>query len=256
MRSSNATNRTGEPHGDIPRRLDSSGGLCNNAGVVQLPQSRLADSRHLAIPAEKSRERRRLNLARLIGLVSPEKAVSIADALISEFGSLAKTMAETPEAQRRVIGDHENVIGLLNALWNTTTDGYLGELLDSPINGPDQQLINYLVADLGFRPNETLRILFLDSSNHLINDEIIAEGTVRQLHFYPRRIFKRAFEVNASALIIAHNHPGGSPKPSGSDIQATKTIVTLGASLDLAIHDHIIVAGHKWSSFKAAGLMS
>jgi DNA repair protein RadC len=256
MHSGAANDCIGEPCCPIHGFLHSSSGLPNDASIIELPKSHNIGGWNLALSAKEEKERRRFNVAKLIGLVCPEEATSIAGAILNEFGSLAKAMAVTVEAQRRVVGNNENVIALLAAIRKANIDDHCGELYSSPIKGTDERLINYLVSDLGFRSNETLRAFFLDSSNHLIADEIIAEGTVRQLQFYPRRIFKRAFEVNASGLIIAHNHPGGSPRPSGSDIQATKTIAMMGVALDLIIHDHIIVAGNKWTSFKAAGLLS
>src|SRR5947199_491338 len=72
---------------------------------------------------------------------------------------------------------------------------------------------------------------------------------------YPRELVKRAIELDASAILIAHNHPSGDPTPSHADIEMTKAIIVACQTLGIAVHDHVIVGKHGHASFKALGLM-
>jgi DNA repair protein RadC len=129
------------------------------------------------------------------------------------------------------------------------------EATKAPILGSSQALIDYLVADLAHLPAERLRVLFLNAKNRLLRDEMMSEGSVNEAPIYPREIMRRALELGATALILAHNHPSGDPAPSAGDIHATRRIVEAGRALDIRVHDHVIVARAGWSSFRALGLI-
>jgi len=116
-------------------------------------------------------------------------------------------------------------------------------------------LIDYLSLDMAHLPVERLRVLFLNSGNRLLHDEIIAEGSVNETAIYPREIMRHALDVGATALILAHNHPSGEPWPSQGDIEATRRIAEAARPLDICVHDHVIIARNGWSSFRALGLI-
>ena len=82
-----------------------------------------------------------------------------------------------------------------------------------------------------------------------------ATGTIDHAPVYPREIMRRAFELNATAIILIHNHPSGDPSPSQADIQLTRQIVSLGKSLNVAVHDHLIIAREGFASFKGLQLI-
>lgn len=129
------------------------------------------------------------------------------------------------------------------------------EALAGPILADSGALIDYLSLDMARLPTERLRVLFLNSGNRLLFDETIAEGSVSETAVYPREIIRRALEVDATALILVHNHPSGDPRPSRGDIDATRQIAEAGRTFDICIHDHVIVARSGWSSFRALGLL-
>ncbi|HVG47485.1 MAG TPA: DNA repair protein RadC, partial [Rubellimicrobium sp.] len=99
------------------------------------------------------------------------------------------------------------------------------------------------------------RILFLDRKNVLIADEEQARGTVDHVPVYPREVVKRALELNASALILVHNHPSGDPTPSQADIDMTAQIEKAAQALGLVLHDHLIIGRERELSFRAEGLL-
>jgi DNA repair protein RadC len=102
---------------------------------------------------------------------------------------------------------------------------------------------------------EEFRVLFLDRKNVLVADEVQSEGTVDHAPVYPREIIKRALALNASALILVHNHPSGDPTPSRADIEMTREIVEAARALRIAVHDHIVIGRGGTASFKGLGLL-
>ena len=105
------------------------------------------------------------------------------------------------------------------------------------------------------RETEQFRILFLDRKNVLIADEAQAKGTVDHVPVYPREVVKRGLELNASALILVHNHPSGDPTPSEADIEMTRQIEAAAMALSIALHDHLIIGAGEEFSFRSAGYL-
>ena len=98
-------------------------------------------------------------------------------------------------------------------------------------------------------------MLFLDRKNCLIADEEQARGTVDHVPVYPREVAKRALDLNASALILVHNHPSGDPTPSASDIDMTGRINQALTPLGVVLHDHLIIGSDAELSFRSEGLL-
>ena len=126
---------------------------------------------------------------------------------------------------------------------------------EQPILSSWSQLIDYCRAAMAFEDKEHFRILFLDKKNRLIRDEVQQTGTVDHTPVYPREVIKRTLELNATALILVHNHPSGDPSPSTADVQMTRQIIDVAKPLGIAVHDHIVIgkAGH--ASMKALRLI-
>ena len=102
---------------------------------------------------------------------------------------------------------------------------------------------------------ERFHVLYLDRKNRLISDERMGVGTVDHVPVYPREVIKRALMLNASALILIHNHPSGDPTPSKADVEMTRQIVEAGRALRIDIHDHLVVGHEGVASFRALGLI-
>jgi DNA repair protein RadC len=117
------------------------------------------------------------------------------------------------------------------------------------------QLSAYLRTAMAHEPREQFRVLFLDRKNQLIADEAMNEGTVDHAPVYPREVVRRALELSASALILAHNHPSGDPTPSQADIAMTREVIEAAKVLRLSVHDHVIVGRDGLTSFRAQGLI-
>jgi DNA repair protein RadC len=117
------------------------------------------------------------------------------------------------------------------------------------------QLTAYLRPRMAWEGQEQFRVLFLDRKNCLIADEIMNRGTVDHAPVYPREVMRRALELDASAVILAHNHPSGDPTPSKADIDMTREVIEAGRALKITVHDHVIAAAQGMTSLRTQGLI-
>ncbi|MCK0150190.1 DNA repair protein RadC [Marivita sp. S6314] len=129
------------------------------------------------------------------------------------------------------------------------------KLLQRDVISSWSALLNYCRASMAHRDTEHFRIFFLDRKNVLIADEMQAKGTVDHVPVYPREIIKRALDLNASALILVHNHPSGDPTPSQADITMTHDIVTACDAVGITVHDHLIIGKSRETSLKSEGYL-
>lgn len=163
-------------------------------------------------------------------------------------------MSQPEERIRRAI-DHGAAAALLSSIGKAWIAGLRAELSNAPVLSNSVALRNYLHATLAHRTSESFRVLFLDASNRLLRDEELGLGSVTEVAVYPREILKRALEVGADSLILVHNHPSGSLEASAQDVEITKRIIEGAKSLDIAVHDHLIVARGGLTSFRSNGLI-
>ena len=130
------------------------------------------------------------------------------------------------------------------------------EALPGPIVSTAEKLLAYLHHDMAHLTREMFRVLFLDSSNRLLADRIMWEGTVAGVQVHPREVVRNALDLDATALIFVHNHPSGDPTPSRHDISITKKLIAACEPFDVAVHDHIIIARGGFLSMRSQGLLS
>lgn len=116
-------------------------------------------------------------------------------------------------------------------------------------------VLDYCHTTMAHRDTEQFRVLYLDRKNILVADEAQAQGTVDHVPVYPREVVKRALELNASALILVHNHPSGDPTPSEADIAMTQQIQIAAGALGLTLHDHLVIGKSRELSFRSEGLL-
>ncbi len=191
-----------------------------------------------------------LFMARPRGDVKP-----LAKALLKRFDSFAGVITAEPAHLAEVKGVGETTIGALKTIQAAAVRLVRDEVMDRPVLGNWQALIDYCRASMGHEKTERFRILFLNRKNVLIADEVQQKGTVDHTPVYPREAVKRALELGASALIMVHNHPSGDPTPSKADIEMTREVQAAGEKLGITLHDHVVVSKSGHSSFKAMGLL-
>jgi DNA repair protein RadC len=125
-----------------------------------------------------------------------------------------------------------------------------------PVVAAPKEAIEYFSRYIGGKSNEAFLVMYLDHRNHVLDCVCMQEGTVDHTAVYPREIFKKAFQLNATGLILSHNHPGGSLEASEGDKALTRQILTAGRALGMTVHDHIIVTHEGHFSFRQSGLLS
>ncbi|NNE84436.1 MAG: DNA repair protein RadC [Alphaproteobacteria bacterium] len=179
----------------------------------------------------------------------------IAKALMARYGSLAAVLAAPADDLRKTEGIGDGAAALLKAVRAAGIHLARENITQRPVLDSGARVIDYCRATLGHGESEGFRVLFLDTKNALIADEAQGEGTVNRLAVFPREVVKRALDLGASAIILAHNHPSGDTTPSAADIETTKAIVEAAAALGIAVHDHIIISRSHHTSLKTAGLM-
>ncbi|MHA1541095.1 MAG: RadC family protein [Alphaproteobacteria bacterium] len=124
----------------------------------------------------------------------------------------------------------------------------------APILQNWDHLLSYCKSKFSDKTREEFHILFLDAKFELIEDKKITEGTLDHATVYPREVVKSCLEIGARSVILVHNHPSGELTPSHADITLTKKIFTALQTVDIQIHDHIIVGKGETTSFKEVGL--
>lgn len=178
-----------------------------------------------------------------------------AKALLKRFGTLAGVLNAEPGALAEVEGMGEVSAAALKAVALAARRMARSEVQDRPVLGSWQALLDYLAIDMAHLTVERVRVLYLDARNRLILDHLAQEGTVDEAAIHPREVIRRGLEAGATALILVHNHPSGSPEPSRADIQITQRIMEAGRLLGLTVHDHVIVGREGHVSLKAKGLI-
>lgn len=179
----------------------------------------------------------------------------IARALLREFADLPAILAASPASLMRVSGVGESAAAAITFVAACMVRSLQRQAVAQPAFSSLSAVVDYLHASLAHSGTEEFRVLFLNNRNRIIADECCGDGTVNQAPVYPREIVKRALELNATALILAHNHPSGDPSPSQDDIRMTKAIKDAAALFQIAIHDHLVIGRTAHVSFRAQGLL-
>ena len=123
-------------------------------------------------------------------------------------------------------------------------------LLDSP-----DAVRDFLRLGIGLSPHEVFAVIFLDAQHRLLAFEEMFRGSVSQTSVYPREVVRRALELNASAVVFAHNHPSGAAEPSAADRSLTAALKDALALVDVRTLDHLVVTRQRVFSFAEAGLI-
>lgn len=179
----------------------------------------------------------------------------LAKDLIKRFGGLRGVMDATHEDLVRVDGINERTATYIAALKAAVVLYQRAGITSSRRISSTAELLDFLDAAMSGLKDEQFRVVFLNSRNEVVAEEVVSEGTVNQSAVYPRKVMERALRHKATAIIFVHNHPGGNCKPSPEDIGLTKKLVKVAEGLQITVHDHIIICGDKYFSFLESGLL-
>lgn len=179
----------------------------------------------------------------------------LARLLLDTFGDFNRVISASPQRLHMVKGVGEAVVIELKLVEAAAGRLMRAKVLNQPVLSSWNALLDYCQTVMAHRETEQFRILFLDRKNVLIADEEQAKGTVDHVPVYPREVVKRALELNASAIILVHNHPSGDPTPSDADITMTAQVQEAAQVLGIILHDHLIIGKSRELSFKAQGYL-
>lgn len=195
-------------------------------------------------------------LASLLNFIFEEKeANEISKRIIGCFGDFGSVVLAREATLLRIKGVNREVIELMKCVYNATTSLAAMPIKNKSILRGWDDLCAYLYVTHGWQKSEKFNALFLDTKNRLIADEEISSGTVNHTMVYPREVVRRALELEATAMIIVHNHPSGDTRPSPHDLQTTDLIRCALTVMGIVLHDHIIVGPGEIFSFKRHGYL-
>ncbi|MBE9562976.1 MAG: DNA repair protein RadC [Proteobacteria bacterium] len=187
--------------------------------------------------------------------IKGKTAIDLAKDLLEEFGDLRSLLGADQQRFCEAKGLGNAKYAQLQACVEMSRR-YLRECLErgDALSSPEATR-NFLMSELSGRPHEVFACLFLDTKNRVIAFDEIFHGTIDGASIYPREVAKKALKHNASAVILAHNHPSGVAEPSSADIIITKRLKEILELIDVRVLDHFIVGDGCYISFVEEGLI-
>ena len=213
-------------------------------------------ARFLRAAGEAADDRELLELL-LSGCRAADDAAALAASLLDTFGTAPRVLAARPDRLRTVPGLSEDAVAAIKTAEALGIRMARAEVPKTvrPSLSSYTKVIDYCRTLEGHREIEHFRILYLNHRHGLIADRLHQKGTLRQTAIYPREVCIRCLELQASAIIAIHNHPSGVPEPSWADIDLTNKLRDALETIDVTLHDHIIVTPSGSASFHDRGLL-
>ena len=190
----------------------------------------------------------------LLTLATPRKdCKATAKAVLERFKTFQGVLEASPHELRKINGiGPRNLFGI--KLIKAAADRYLEKkLINKDAINDSRALFDYLYHHIGDKRREFFKVIFLNSKNEVIAADTISEGTLTASSVYPREVIQAALSYDAAALIFAHNHPSGDPKPSSEDVAITRQLLFAGKFMGLVVHEHIIIGDNQYYSFADQG---
>jgi DNA repair protein RadC len=178
-----------------------------------------------------------------------------ADRLIVHFGGLGRALSASPEQLAAALPDHADLAAAIVAARALFEAGLRERISRTRVGIDDADYRHYLRMQIGKSSTECLHATFVTRDWAYLGDERMASGTPGQVDSNLRGLLSRAFDLGASGIILAHNHPSGSSEPSEADIALTQRIAAFTRSVDIMVLDHLIVGEDSIVSMKERGLL-
>ena len=175
--------------------------------------------------------------------------------LLNTFKSLRGVLEANPEQLKKIkgIGD-ANIFGL--KLVQSVARRYLKEqIIGEEFIQSSENVLDYLRHNLRDRGREVFLVVLLNGRNQVLDIVELFEGTLTTSAVYPREVIKLILEKDAAAVIFVHNHPSGNPNPSKDDQNLTLKLKAACSTIDVQLHDHLIIAGNDYTSMADKGMV-
>ncbi|WP_366658255.1 DNA repair protein RadC [Fodinicurvata sp. EGI_FJ10296] len=191
----------------------------------------------------------------LFGAIPRRDVKPLAKALIKRFGTLGGVLNAEAGQLERSAGLSRTQAAQVKIVAACTRRMLREDYQGKPILSNWQAVINYLALSMQYLETEEFRVIYLNKKLRVILDECQQKGTVDHAPVYPREVARRSLELNASSVLLVHNHPSGDPKPSTADIEMTRVVARALKTVEVHLHDHVIIARNGYNSLKAMGLI-
>ena len=180
----------------------------------------------------------------------------IAKELLLKYGDLYSILKQSGEELQKNKNVTERAVVFLKLIFEIIENGLYKKIYNTRIEiSSNTKLLNYLSCSLLKRDVEVFKVLFLNSQNELLKEEELFFGTLDRSTVYIRELIKKILNYNAKSIIIVHNHPSGSLKPSDSDIFLTRKIKELFDKIEIQLLDHLIISERGYFSFLEGGIL-
>jgi DNA repair protein RadC len=186
---------------------------------------------------------------------SGRPVVAMADDVLLHCGGYAGLLNASPETLKGVKGLGPAKRAELLAVMEMARRALAQQLAAAPVFDSPARVKDYLALNLAGRPHEVFSVLFLDAQHRLLQLEELFRGTLTQTSVYPREVVKRALQLNAGAVVLAHNHPSGVAEPSRADEYLTQTLKSALQLVDVRVLDHVVVGRGQVVSMAERGLV-
>ena len=175
----------------------------------------------------------------------------IAKALIAKFGSFADVINAPQSELLEVDGIGENSVFALKMVSAAAVRMSWEQLkgADLPVIGNMDMLVDYCRMSMCYQDVEEFRIIYLNSKNQVVDQEIQQKGTINHVSIHPREVVRAALDKKACAVIMVHNHPSGNVQPSKADVAMTERISEACESIGIHLLDHLILSRSESYSF-------
>jgi DNA repair protein RadC len=187
--------------------------------------------------------------------VRGRSVLQLAQQALDVFGGLAGLLQATPHDLLRIPGLGPAKRAEIAAVVELARRSLAQQLAARPVFDTPQRVKDYLRLHLGHLAHEVFAVLFLDAQNRLLALEPMFRGTLTQTSVYPREVVKRALELRAGAVVLAHNHPSGIAEPSRADEWLTRSLAAALQLVDVRVLDHLVVGQSDVVSFAERGLL-
>ncbi|MFC1837283.1 DNA repair protein RadC [Thermodesulfobacteriota bacterium] len=193
----------------------------------------------------------------LLILGTPRKDCKVqARLLLDRFGSLPNVLEANGSELQKTKGVGPNNSFAIHFLHGVARRYLKNRLQEKQYLHSSQQVADYLIHSMRDLQHEVMTVIFLDSSHAIIDTQVVSRGTVASNTVYPRELLKRALEFNASAMVLAHNHPSGNLEPSSQDYQLTRALYLACSFMNIRLLDHLIIGqSDRTYSFADQGIM-
>ncbi|HTH80674.1 MAG TPA: DNA repair protein RadC [Ramlibacter sp.] len=182
--------------------------------------------------------------------------LQMADEVLVTFGGIAGLLHTAADDLKRIKGlggtaKRTEVAAVMELARRAAAQ----QLKEREVFSTPDAVKHYMQLHLAHKPHEVFAVLFLDAQHRLIAMEELFRGTLTQTSVYPREVVRRALQLEAAAVVLAHNHPSGTVQPSRADESLTQTLKSALALIDVRVLDHVIVAPGQSFSMAERGLL-